>query len=77
MKCIRCGEENSSGKICHSCMRNWMDMRNAVFNELESKHGAMTPTNHEIYKKEMKRMEKIWRADKDKFQVEFQKLNSK
>lgn len=70
-KCIRCGDENGNGRrICYSCLGKWTDMRSAVFNELEKKHGKLTQLNHEIYKKEMKRLENIWRKDKDKFAVE-------
>ena len=74
-KCIRCGDENSRGKICYSCMSKWTDMRSEVFNALEKKHGKLSPANHPIFIKETKRLEKIWRKDKDKFDIELNNIN--
>jgi len=49
-------------------------MRTEVFNKLQEKYGSLSPKNHEIFKKQMKRLENIWRKDKDKFVVELGKI---
>jgi len=41
---------------------------------LESKYGKMNPENHPTFIKEMKRLEKIWKRDKDLFQLELDKI---
>lgn len=76
MKCTKCGGDSiNNSRICSYCLGKWTDMRSTVFNELEKKYGILTQVNHEIYKKEMKRLENIWRKDKDKFTVELEKIN--
>ena len=74
-KCIRCGKENlSASRICRSCLHSWLDMRTEVFNKLQEKYGKFSPQNQEIFKKQMKRLENIWKKDKDKFVFELEKL---
>ena len=55
-------------------MDNWGEMRDIVFSTLQSIHGKMNPSNHKLFIKETKRLEKIWRKDKDKFNTEIKKL---
>lgn len=75
-KCIRCGNDNYNGRrICSSCLGKWTDMRSAIFDELQKKYGKLSPTNHPTFIKETKRLEKIWRKDKDAFAVELGKIN--
>ena len=62
-KCIRCGIESYSAKICYSCMDNWGEMRDIVFSTLQSIHGKMNPSNHKLFIKETKRLEKIWSTE--------------
>jgi len=74
-KCIRCGGDTlTSAKICRNCMNNWADMRSAIFNALQEKYGTLSPINHRFFIKETKRLESIWRKDKQKFQVELSKI---
>jgi len=49
-------------------------MRTEVFNKLQEKYGKFSPQNQEIFKKQMKRLENIWKKDKDKFVFELEKL---
>jgi hypothetical protein len=75
-KCIRCGQENiNAGRICPSCLSNWCDMRTEVFNALQLKYGKLSPSNHQFFIKETKRLEKIWRMDKNKFASEIELIN--
>lgn len=74
-KCIRCWEEAYSKKICSACLSSWSDMRIEVYGELEKALGHFSFQNQIVFKKEMKRLEKIWRKDKDKFQQEVLKIN--
>ena len=70
-KCTKCGDEKVAG-VCHSCLRNWIDMRTVIFNKLTEKYGTLSPTNHELFKKQTKRLENIWRKDKEKFVKEIE-----
>jgi hypothetical protein len=74
--CIRCKEKNifDNRRICLGCMKEWTTMRTTAFDTLESKYGKMNPENHPIFIKEMKRLEKIWKMDKDLFQLELDKI---
>jgi hypothetical protein len=49
-------------------------MRNRVFTALQEKHGQLTQVNHPVFKKEMKRLENIWRKDKVRFETEMEKF---
>jgi len=49
-------------------------MRALTFNTLVLIHGNMTHSNHHIFKKEMKRLENIWRKDKDDFKAALKEL---
>ena len=74
--CIRCKEKNifDNRRICSGCMKEWTTMRTTAFDVLESKYGKMNPENHPTFIKEMKRLEKIWKRDKDLFQLELDKI---
>lgn len=75
MKCIRCGNQTTgSYRICHTCLDDWGEMRGAVFNALQEKHGKLSPTNHKFFIKETKRLERIWRKDRGQFSIEIDKL---
>lgn len=63
-------------KICSSCMGKWTNMRSSVFDALTKKHGEMSATNHPLFRSEMKRLEKVWRKDKEKFETELEKINA-
>lgn len=45
-------------------------MRKTAFYFLEGKYGKMNAENHAIFKKEIRRLEKIWRKDPSKFETE-------
>jgi hypothetical protein len=49
-------------------------MRTSIFNVLQEKHGKLSPTNHQMFIKQTKRLEAIWRKDKQKFAVELSAL---
>jgi hypothetical protein len=74
-KCIRCGNETlGPQRVCPSCLGNWCDMRSMVFDKLTLVYGKLSPTNHPLFIKETKRLESIWRKDKERFAVELNKL---
>lgn len=76
-KCIRCGNDIlTAAKICPSCLSDWSDMRTQVFTVLEGKYGKLSPTNHQMFIKETKRLESIWRKDKQRFALELNKLEN-
>ncbi len=75
MKCIRCGD-NQSRKICYACLDKWTDMRTTIFETLVKLHGQLSKENHPIFIKETKRLEKIWRKDKDQFSIALESLGS-
>jgi hypothetical protein len=74
MKCIRCGEESTNKKICYSCLGKWTTMRSEIFDTLQNKYGKFSQENHSLFIKETKRLEKIWKKDKDKFIEEINKI---
>jgi hypothetical protein len=49
---------------------DWTEMREKVFAEITRVHGKLTFTNHAIFKRDMKRFEKLWRKDKTLFEKE-------
>ena len=76
-KCVRCHDENDrTGRICSSCLTSWLDMRIMVFEALNEKLGKLTPDTHQQFIKEMKRMERTWRKDRDKFEIELNKIKN-
>lgn len=77
MKCIRCGGEAFSGhKICCWCMDDWKEMRTRIFNALQDKYGMLSLITQGVFKRETKRLENLWRKDRDRFEVEIGKINS-
>jgi len=67
-KCKRCDEDTlTSAKICPTCLDNWTHMRTEVLNILGEKHGKLSPDNHELFIKETKRLESVWKKDKNRF----------
>jgi hypothetical protein len=51
-------------------------MRTNVFNVLTDKFGKLNPDNHQQFIKEMKRMERIWRKDREIFEIELNKIRN-
>lgn len=74
--CIRCHQSNifDNRRVCTSCLTDWSNMRITAANQLEKKFGKLTPDNHEDFKKEMRRLEKIWRKAPDQFEQELIKI---
>lgn len=74
--CIRCHEKNifDNRRICSGCMKEWTTMRGDAFDALETKYGKMSPDNHSTFIKEMKRLERIWKKDKEQFRSELEKF---
>ena len=76
--CRTCHNETLSGRrICPSCLSKWSDMRTLIFNTLTDVYGKMTQSNHPTFIKETKRLERIWRKDKEKFEIEINKIKTK
>ena len=74
-KCRKCGEEaRVNSRICNKCLDDWSNMRIEIFNKLQEKYGKMNQTNHPTFIKETKRLERIWRKDKQKFVTELESL---
>ena len=59
---------NISEKMKH--LDDWTEIREKAFAEITRVHGKLTFTNHAIFKKDMKRFEKLWRKDKILFEEE-------
>jgi hypothetical protein len=51
-------------------MEHLNDWREKAFAEITRVHGKLTFTNHAIFKKDMKRFEKLWRKDRTLFEEE-------
>jgi len=69
-KCIRCGGEilrNDNRKICRECMGNWRKMRETNYAYCEKTIGKMAGEQFAPFQKEMKRLENIWRRNKEKW----------
>ncbi|MDR2084359.1 MAG: hypothetical protein LBP67_05130 [Bacteroidales bacterium] len=73
-KCVRCGDETPfSSAICDYCLDKWIEMRGYVFDALQDKYGMLSHENYQTFNKEMKRLDKIWKKDKAKFEEELNK----
>lgn len=73
-RCKTCGGDAITGRICPRCLDEWTAMRSEVHSALQVKLGKLSPQNHEEYKKQMKRLEKIWKKDKEKYKDELRKI---
>lgn len=75
-RCKRCGHDSLiiNKRICNSCLSEWSDMRTSAYNKLTEVYGPMTYLNHEAFKQQMKRLERIWHKDRDQFLLELGKL---
>lgn len=74
-KCIRCNDDTgSNAKICRRCLDKWVEMKTLVFDKLQAKHGELSFNNHKLFIKESKRLESIWRQDKQNFAEEIDRL---
>lgn len=75
MKCIRCGVETPiNAKICVQCLNKWGEMRAVIYDTLYEKYGRINQQNHDVFKNETKRLERIWRRDKEMFEIEIKSL---
>ena len=74
--CIRCRQLNifDSRNICLTCMKAWTSMRSEVYEALEIKMGKFGHDNFEPFKKEMKRMDRLWHKDREKYNIELEKI---
>ncbi len=69
-KC-KCGRDAwPNRRVCQICLKNWSDMKGKAFHFIEGKYGKLNAENHPIFKTEMRRLEKIWRKDSNKFEIE-------
>lgn len=69
-KCIRCNEDIPSyedRKICRSCMNDWKQMRATNYSYCEKTIGKMEGEQFAPFQKEMKRLENIWKRNKEKW----------
>ena len=70
-KCIRCGEKNiptyENKIICRSCQNDWRKMRSITYAYCEKTIGKMEGENFESFKKEMNKLENIWRRNRDRW----------
>lgn len=58
-------------------MDDWKNMKEECFDLLELKLGKFSFQNQVQFKKEMKRLENIWKKDKDKYSTEIEILKTK
>lgn len=69
MSCRRCGGDTyRTQTICSRCLSDWSAMRKLIWDCHEKIYGKLSPDNLKIRQEETKKLEKIWRKDKDKFQ---------
>ena len=69
MSCRRCGRETyGSQSICSKCLMDWSAMRKEIWDYHERIYGKLTKDNLKMRQKDTRRLEKIWRKDKNKFQ---------
>jgi len=69
MKCRTCGKDTIGNmNFCYECLNNWSSMRKQIWNYHEEKYGKLSNNNLKIRQKDTKRLEAIWRKDKNKFQ---------
>ncbi len=69
-KC-KCGRDAwPNRRVCPSCLADWTEMRKKAFYFIEKKQGKMSAVNHPIFKTEIRRLEKLWRKDPNKFEIE-------
>lgn len=77
MSCRRCGGATYGNQtICSKCLMDWSAMRKQAWDFIEKKLGKLSPENLKSYQKEMKKLEAVWRKDKDKFQEMIKEENS-
>jgi len=76
MGCKRCGGDTiGNQRICFRCLRDWSAMRKLIWDHTEKKYGKLSADNLKIRQKETKKLEAIWRKDKDKFQEIIKEVN--
>ena len=69
MSCRRCGGDTFGNQsICSRCLSDWSAMRKLVWDYHDKIHGKLSQINLKVRQKDTKRLEGIWRKDKDKFQ---------
>lgn len=69
MGCRRCGGELYGNKsVCPKCMDDWQAMRKMIWDYCVKKFGGVTRETLADCQKESRRLSRIWRKDKDKFQ---------
>ena len=69
-KCRKCGSEAFNRRICTPCLKDWTNMRGIAFEYVQKIHGKMSPENLKVIQKEMKRLDRLWKKDPDKFYKE-------
>ncbi len=69
-KCRTCGREAYYRRICSDCLREWSAMRTRAFAYAQDIHGPLTQTNHPQIAKTMRRLDKMWKKNRDKFNKE-------
>ena len=68
--CRRCGCESFGRSICLRCLSKWTDMRKEAFDYLQKKYGKLSPETHPKISKEIKRLDKLWKRNPEKFYAE-------
>lgn len=70
--CKRCGTDlpaNEQRRICIECMGNWRTMKSISYQHCEQTIGEMKGENFNPFQQEMKRLERIWKKDKVKWET--------
>jgi len=71
MSCRTCGRETYGGqRFCSNCLNDWSEMRKMIWDYHTSKYGKISPDNLKIRQSETRRLDKLWRRDKDAFLLE-------
>lgn len=48
-------------------MNKWSEMRTECWLHCQRLYGKLTPATHPLFMKEIKRLQNIWKKDKEKF----------
>lgn len=72
--CNNCQQETAIPHVyCLKCLNNWLIMREIVNKKLLTKYGEVTRQNFPIYNQEIRRLNNLWKRNRDEFEREIAK----
>jgi hypothetical protein len=71
MNCKKCNHPATVGQaLCDECLNSWLIMRDIIKQRLTAQYGEPTRETLSIQQNEMKRLENIWKRDREQFKKE-------